>query len=308
MSDYFNKLWVEKYRPQQFSDIILSESNREYFASITDTIPHLLFSSPPGQGKTTLAKIIVKDILKCQYLYINASDENGVDSIRNKVITFSQTRSLDGKIKVVILDEADNLSSDAQRILRNVMEEYASTTRFILTANYFHRIIEPLTSRCQIFDLTIDINRYAERLFWILKQENITNIPSSFATFIKQRFPDFRRAINDLQKCCVTGQFKSIDERESSLAQSIFDHLIDKSDLFTLRSKVIENEQDFSNDYQKLSKDLFEVCFKSNLKENIKKMMLLYIAETMYKDNFVIDHEINFYSCLIQLENLIKES
>lgn len=308
MSDFFNMLWVEKYRPQTLSDIILSDSNREYFKNITDTVPHLLFCSPPGQGKTTLAKILVKDILMCQYLYINASDENGVDSIRNKVITFSQTRSLDGKVKVVILDEADNLSSDAQRILRNVMEEYAETTRFILTANYFHRIIEPLTSRCQIFDLTIDISRYAERLLWILKQENITNIPSSICSFIKKRFPDFRRAINDLQKYCVTGQLKMVEEQGSSFAQQIFEDLTTKVNIFLLRSKIIENEQEFGNDYQKLLKDLFEVFFSSKVKDDKKKMMLLYISEAMYKDNFVIDHEINFYSCLIQLENIIKES
>lgn len=305
MSDFFKTLWVEKYRPQSLSDLALSESNRVYFSSITDTIPHLLFCSPPGQGKTTLAKIIVNDILKCQYLYINASDENGVDSIRNKVITFSQTRSLDGKIKVVILDEADNLSSDAQRILRNVMEEYAATTRFILTANYFHRIVEPLTSRCQIFDLTIDIARYGERLLWVLKQENIKNIPSTIRDFIKKRFPDFRRAINDLQKSCVTGQLILTEEKACSLASDIINSLSNKIDLFSLRSKVIESEQEFANDYQKLLKDMFDYCFSSSLKEDKKKMILLHISEAMYRDNFVVDHEINFYSCLIQLSTII---
>ena len=307
MSVLFKKLWVEKHRPQTLSDICLSDSNREYFENISDMIPHLLFCSPPGQGKTTLAKIIVKNILKCQYLYINASDENGVDSIRNKVITFSQTRSIDGRVKVVILDEADNLSSDAQRILRNVMEEYAETTRFILTANYFHRIIEPLTSRCQIFDLTVDIDRYTERLLRILSQEGIKNVPSSISKFVKKRFPDFRRAINDLQKYSVTGNLKIIDENTSTFAHEIFNDISSKADLFLLRSKIIENEQEFSNDYQKLLRDVFEVCFSSKLKEDKKKMMLLYISEAMYKDNFVIDHEINFYSCILQLDSLIKE-
>ena len=304
MSDFFKKLWVEKYRPQLLSELTLSDTNREYFEKITDTIPHLLFCSPPGQGKTTLAKIIVKDILKCQYLYINASDENGVDSIRNKVITFSQTRSLDGKTKVVILDEADNLSGDAQRILRNVMEEYTATTRFILTANYFHRIVEALTSRCQIFDLTTDINRYAERLLWVLKQENITNIPSSIRSFIKKRFPDFRRAINDLQKYCVTGELKIVEECNTSFAQQIFDDLIAKADVFTIRSKIIENEQEFSSDYQRLLRDLFDVCFNSLIKDDKKKMILLYISEAMYRDNFVVDHEINFYSCVLQINSI----
>lgn len=304
MSDYFKKLWVEKYRPQTLSDLTLSDTNKEYFANITDTIPHLLFCSPPGQGKTTLAKILVKDILKCQYLYINASDENGVDSIRNKVITFSQTRSLDGKVKVVILDEADNLSGDAQRILRNVMEEYIATTRFILTANYFHRIVEALTSRCQIFDLTVDISRFAERLLWILKQENITDIPSTICGFIKKRFPDFRRAINDLQKYCVTGHLKIVEETSVSFSQEIFSSIVKKDDVFSIRSKIIENEQEFSSDYQRLLKSLFDICFESSIKEYNKKLMLLHISEAMYRDNFVVDHEINFYSCLLQLSNI----
>lgn len=307
MNDFFKKLWVEKYRPQLLSDICLSDSNREYFESITDTIPHLLFCSAPGQGKTTLAKILVKSVLKCQYLYINASDENGVDSIRNKVITFSQTRSLDGKVKVVILDEADNLSSDAQRILRNVMEEYDETTRFILTANYFHRIIEPLTSRCQVFNLAVNINRYAERLLWVLKQENIKNITPTLTTFVKKRFPDFRRAINDLQKCCVTGILKIEDESFTTFAQEIYNNLVTTTDLFLLRTKIIENEQEFDGNYQKLLRDLFNVVFNSTIKEEKKKMLLLHISEALYKDNFVIDHEINCFSCLIQLENIIKE-
>ena len=308
MNDYFSKLWVEKYRPQTLADITLSESNREYFSSITDTIPHLLFCSPPGQGKTSLAKILVQHTLKCQYLYINASDENGVDSIRNKVITFSQTRSIDGKIKVVILDEADNLSGDAQRILRNVMEEYAATTRFILTANYFHRIIEPLTSRCQVFDLTIDYARYGERVLWVLKQEGITTLPPNISVFLKKRYPDFRKAINDLQKYCVTGNLKLSEETDSTLACDIISKLLNKADLFKIRAHVIENEQQFNNDYQKILKDVFNVIFElKKITDTKKKFMLLHVSEALYRDSFVVDHEINFFSCLIQLENIIKE-
>ena len=135
----FNNLWVEKYRPKTIDEMVLSGENRAYFNTLKDEVPNLLFVGTPGIGKTTIAKIIVQDILKCQYLYINASDENGIDTIRSKVCGFSQTKSLDGSIKIVILDEADGITIDGQRALRNTMEEYSSFTRFILTANYKHR-------------------------------------------------------------------------------------------------------------------------------------------------------------------------
>ena len=139
----FDSLWVEKYRPKTLGDIILSDDNLSIIEKYQteNEIPNLLFAGCQGVGKTTLAKILVNDVLECQYLYINASDENGIDTIRSKVTQFAQTRSLDGKIKVIILDECDGLSQDAQRALRNTMEEYAEITRFILTANYSHRII-----------------------------------------------------------------------------------------------------------------------------------------------------------------------
>jgi replication factor C small subunit len=123
----FSNLWVEKWRPKTLSDFIISDKNKTIIDSFKDKkeIPNLLFTGTPGLGKTSLAKILVNDILDCQYLYINASDENGIDTIRNKVTGFAQTKSLDGKIKVIILDETDGLSIDAQRALRNTIEEFA---------------------------------------------------------------------------------------------------------------------------------------------------------------------------------------
>ena len=120
-----------------------------------------------------LAKVLAKQVLDCQYLYINASDENGIDTIRSKVTQFAQTRSIDGNIKIIILDECDGLSQDAQRALRNTMEEYAEITRFVLTANYSHRIIPALQSRCQSLDLTPPLELCVDRVIHILKSENI---------------------------------------------------------------------------------------------------------------------------------------
>lgn len=302
---YFDKLWVEKYRPRKLDDLILSDENRDYFKNIGTNIPHLLFCSPPGQGKTTLAKIIVNDILKCQYLYINASDENGVDSIRNKVITFAQTRSIDGGIKVVILDEADSLTGDSQRILRNVMEEYIDTTRFVLTANYRHRIIEALESRCQVFDLECSIEKFTTRILQICKTEGL-NIDKNITSFIRERYPDFRRTINDLQKASITGKLMLPTVADNSLATTIVKSLTSKSNTFELRRNIIESESVFGGDYQRLLKSLFEELYKTTLlKEDNKKLCLVQVSEHMYRDNFVADHEINFFSCILQLENII---
>jgi len=207
----FNNLWVQKYRPSTLDEMVLSEENRKFFSSIKDEIPNLLFVGTPGIGKTTIAKIIVQDILKCQYLYINASDENGIDTIRSKVSGFSQTKSIDGALKVVILDEADGITIDGQRALRNTMEEYSAFTRFILTANYKHKIIPAIQSRTQYFDLSPDIHSVVNRVLLILKKEKIT-IPSTeqvnLVRIIKDNFPDIRKIINTIQKYSISGTFE----------------------------------------------------------------------------------------------------
>ena len=184
----FNSLWVEKYRPSTLDDIILSDENRiivEKF-STEQAIPNLLMCGCPGTGKTSLAKVIVNSVLQCQYLYINASDENGIDTIRSKVTQFAQTRSLDGSLKVIILDECDGLSQDAQRALRNTMEEYAAQTRFILTANYNHKIIPALQSRCQSIDMSPPLDKCVDRVSDILLQPGIdcTGLSEHIKVFI----------------------------------------------------------------------------------------------------------------------------
>ena len=307
---HYNDLWVEKYRPIKLKDILLSEKNQSHFETLGNDIPNMLFYGSPGTGKTTLAKIIVKDILKCQYLYINASDENGIDTIRNKVISFAQTRSMDGNKKVVILDEFCGTTGDAQRILRNVMEEYSESTRFVLTSNYLNKIIEPIKSRCLLFKLIPEENAVLARCVEILIKEKIQIDDTQkklLPKFVKDRYPDLRRTINDLQKFSVSGDLQIIDEDISSnFADSLFKKLLEKESVLNLRKIVIENEKVFNNDYQQLMKSLFDLIYMSSLPELKKKMVLLDLGEHMYRDNFVLDHEINFYCCLIAIENSLK--
>jgi DNA polymerase III delta prime subunit len=305
----FNNLWVQKYRPSALDEMVLSEENRKFFSSIKDEIPNLLFVGTPGIGKTTIAKIIVQDILKCQYLYINASDENGIDTIRSKVSGFSQTKSIDGALKVVILDEADGITIDGQRALRNTMEEYSAFTRFILTANYKHKIIPAIQSRTQYFDLSPDIHSVVNRVLLILKKEKIT-IPSTeqvnLVRIIKDNFPDIRKIINTIQKYSISGTFEIKEKlQKNEIVNKIHSSIVDKKTL-DLRRYLIENENEFQGDYGNLLKQYLNFIYSSNINDEQKKSSVIIISEYLYRDAFVVDKEINAFACICQLEKIIS--
>lgn len=309
MNDFSNLL-VEKYRPKTLDDIVLSKEDREFFESLAtkQEIPHLLFAGVQGSGKTSLAKIIVNDVLDCQYLYLNASDENSIDTIRGKVSGFAKTKSLDGKLKVVLLDEGDQITLDAQKALRNIIEEFASNTRFIITCNYLFKIIPALQSRTQIINLVPPIDKTIQKVCEILKAENI-KIPENqkplLIEHIRKYLPDIRRIVNDIQQYSITGTLQLRSDDSSEFAENIFKKIINKGNLIDIRKEIIENEKAFSNDYRSLLKQMFEIIFKSELPYEKKTDALLVISKHLTDDAFAIDKEINAFTAFISLARSI---
>ena len=303
----FDKIWVEKYRPHKLDDLILDDKSLRVVKQFEDEIPNLLFVGSPGTGKTTLARIIVNDILGCNFLYINASDESGIDVIRHNITNFAQTKSFDGGIKVVILDEADGLTPQAQAALRNTMETYAKYCRFILTANYKHKIIPALQSRCQSLDLKPVVDQAAKRCFNILRLENVKvseEQKKKFVILVKKHFPDLRKTINEIQKSIVDGEL-CIDSNASDneLLAKVMQGV--RTNSLGLRKYLIENEDRFQGDYDTLLANFLDFLYEQDLSDMKKKEMIVIIADHLYKSAFVVDKEINAFACLVSLEKAI---
>ena len=296
-------IWCEKYRPSTLDEIVLDKSTRNYFTKVKEeqNIPNVLFVGRPGIGKTTLAKVIVNDLLNCQYLYINASDENGIDTIRTKVLNFAQTKSLFGAIKIIILDECDGLSLDAQKALRNSIEEYHDLTRFVLTANYKHKIIPALQSRCQIFDINYDKNEYMSKLISIVKSENVKINKDQFTRIANNCYPDFRRGINALQKYFLSDGKDDNVFNVTDFFDGLHDLLTHKKYVL-IRKHIIEHESLFNNDYDELFKHLFDYLYQSSIDSDKKRDCLITVSKYFYQNSQCIDQEINFYSCILDLQ------
>ena len=300
-----NTLFVEHYRPTKLDNYVGNENIKKVIKQYLDQddIQNLCFYGPAGTGKTTLAKLIVKN-LDCDYLYINASDERGIDTIRDKVTSFASTASFKS-LKVVILDEADFLTINAQASLRNVIETFSRSTRFILTCNYIERIIDPLQSRCQTLKIIPPSKvEVAKHLAWILGEENISFVVDDIKNIVNQFYPDLRKMLNTIQLSIIDAKL-SIDKSvlvSNNYMNSLLKELKNKKPNWReLRKIIIESGV---NDFEELYRFLFELA--PEYAPGREGSIAIILNEHLYQANFRIDKEINISSALAKIVETIK--
>tara|TARA_R110002072_G_scaffold214487_1_gene371742 strand:+ start:58 stop:969 length:912 start_codon:yes stop_codon:yes gene_type:complete len=301
MASSDNSLLVEKYRPSTLENYVGNENIKKSIAKYLDQndIQNLIFYGPAGTGKTTLAKIIVKN-LDCDHLYINASDERGIETIRDKVQGFASVASFK-PLKVVILDEADFLTIQAQASLRNIIETFSRTTRFIMTCNFVERIIDPLQSRCHVLKIVPPTKKdVARHLAWVLDQEKIRYEMQDLVPLINQYYPDLRKCINTIQLSTMDNDLR-LDQSilvSSNYIDKIINELSNKADFKTVRQIIADANVD---DFDELFKSLYDKA--SEYLPGKEGTATILINEHQYKANFRIDKEINTMSLIQNLIN-----
>lgn len=298
-------LWTERYRPQTVEDCILPDRLKETFQRYVQQkeIPNLLLTGGAGVGKTTIAKAMCNEI-GCDFMILNGSDENGVDTIRVKIKNYASSMSFTGGRKVIILDEADYLTPNAQAILRNAIEEFAVNCSFIFTCNFKSRIIEPLHSRCAVIDFRLQngektkmASAFFKRITHILNTEKVEYDEKVIAELIKKHFPDFRRAINELQRYSQLGKIDVgiLSQIGDISISQIVKHLKEK-DFTSVRKWAASTDIDNTTFFRKLYDALYDIAKPQSIPQAV-----LILADYQYKQAFVADHEINLVACLTEI-------
>jgi replication factor C small subunit len=302
-----HSLWVEKWRPRKFEDFIGSESVKETFSLWLQKkdIPHILLYGSPGTGKTSLGKMLVK-LIPCDSLIINASDENGVDSIRDKVTDFCMTMGMN-PLKIMFLDEADRLTPDAQGIMRNLMETYSHSTRFILTCNYQEKIAPAIKSRCQSFEIRPPSkSEIMAALVNILKKENVQFEVKDVAFIVSSYFPDMRKIINFAQQSNINGILKIA--KANTADQDYKTKLVEllktpsKPGVFTEIRQLVADAS-FSN-YEQVYRYLFDRV--NDYAGNKQAEVILNLADASYASALVFEREITFVAAMHKLLSVLN--
>ena len=306
MSDF---IWVEKYRPKTIDECILPENIKKTFSDFLNKgeIPNMLLSGPPGVGKTTVAKALCNQ-LGVDYYVINGSDEGRfLDTVRNNAKNFASTVSLSSEAghKVIIIDEADNTTSDVQLLLRASIEEFSNNCRFIFTCNYKNKIIEPLHSRCAVIEFGIKGKQKQEiatcffkRLNSILEQERVEADKKVLAELISNHFPDWRRVLNECQRYAVGGKIDSgILATFSDVSVNDLTKNLKQKNFTEVRKWCVDN---LDNDSSVLLRRIYDSLSSTLVPSSIPAAVLI-IAKYQYQVAFVADQEINMLACLTEI-------
>jgi len=295
-------IWYEKYRQSEINDLVLPKSYVKAFNNFVKKkeIPHLLFFGPAGSGKTTISMILINKIASSKMILNASSEDRGIDTIKKKVKQFASSKRIDKFLNIIFFDEADGITPDAQKALKNIIETYHRNCRFIFTCNQIDKMIDPIISRCMQFHFnTVSLKVLRLHIETILKKENIEYDKKSIKKIIKLGYPDIRTIINDIELCSISGK---LDSRmiHRVIDTKLITHHLKEGRLFALR-----NLWGSTSDFVWLYKFLFNEFIPKEVSNNDKKEVAITIAEYLYRDRTVADREINMAACCVDIMNIL---